>query len=302
MLNSMKRISIFLIMLLVTSITKAQTAEQAVVKELLNIWMSGKNNDEAKKRIKSMVSPSFLESADANKPSVEINSYAPYGYMLGQQEGHTVKAYIWGRNKNWVHAIYFRVEEEGNKYCIQPRKGIRVSSSGYLDIWTRVDRNIDIDKSELVNGVERTISGKPDREKVYSTEKGNKAVEYKVNLLTKHPTQLANLKKHHAHIVKSEPIKLGVYKTYTFSGLRTGKDYLFYLICNNSGKPTVKVDGFRQTSFFKSDKEITKGEDKCVYYFAKKKGETGAKVVFSYSRNTDGHIVIYEQEPLKGKK
>ena len=139
----------------------------------------------------------------------------------------------------------------------------------------------------------------------WSYDKGpskNRAVNFKLALLTTNPTQLSNLKKHHAYIIKNETAKLGVYKSYIFSGLKRDKDYLFYLITENRvGKPTVKVDGAKQKNFFSDTKEITKGDDKCVYYHAKKKGVKGAVVSFSFSQNADVYMVIYEQDRIRKK-
>lgn len=125
----------------------------------------------------------------------------------------------------------------------------------------------------------------------------NRAVNFKSYLLTQHPTQLKSLKDHKARVIKSQSINIGPYKTFTYSNLKNGKDYLFYVLCENTkGTPTVKVNGTVQKFFYKSNKEITQGDDKCISYYAKKKGVKGARVTFSYSQNTNAQFILIEQE------
>lgn len=95
------------------------------------------NTSTASKILKDYISPTFLKENNIDITSKSVNVYSPdeFGIEKYDRKEGIVTAKIWGKDKDWVHRLHFKVEKIDGKLYLYGK----TNNDSYVDPWFSVE-------------------------------------------------------------------------------------------------------------------------------------------------------------------
>ncbi len=122
----------------VNKLSKKGVPEKKIVTDLLDMFVGSFTPDAAK--MMKFISPKYIAENKLDLKFLQVNTYSPEGYKVlsYDSETGTIKTEIWGEDKEWVHALVFKVVMENKKLYLYPGR----YSKSFIDPWFKVQAYI----------------------------------------------------------------------------------------------------------------------------------------------------------------
>jgi hypothetical protein len=139
----MKRIVLFIVIITICSYTATAGKKEITEKKaraLVTDFLKDMIAHSEKMDLFKYISPAYIQDNKIEIAKYNINTYYPVNFTIEKYTKKTsiVIARIWGKERKWVHKLYFKVVLEAHKLYLFPGK----YSDDYIDPWYEVESYI----------------------------------------------------------------------------------------------------------------------------------------------------------------